>query len=216
MGKAQPAFLYLYATPLGARVCVRLDDGRELVGEPGTFNGRADAHRILLPPGLAVQGAIMSVSAEGMIPFDNRGILDPREPCFKLDDVRLVPVPPPPEPPPPPDPTRDPFAIIQSVYAEGGFDLSTKEGSGLYTEAACTALHDLHSNEWGHIKKEPAQNQFNGHAVDALMLRWPAGATVAGIYDIIWSCESPEAAPAWSFKGEPDPNLWYYPAAAWP
>lgn len=208
--------LYIYATPIGASVILRLDDGRELRGVPCTVDGRGDAHRLELPPELAVQGAVLSVTAEGMVPFDNRGILDPREPCFKLDDVRLVPMPAPPEPPPPPDPSIDPYALIQAVYEEGDFDLSTKEGSGLYTEACCAALHAQHSSDWGHIKKEPAQNQFNGHAVDALMLRSAAGATVAGIYDIIWSCESPEAEPAWSYKGQPDLNLWYYPPAPWP
>jgi hypothetical protein len=87
-----------------------------------------------------------------------------------------------------------------------------KEGCGAFTEAACAALNEQHSADWGHIKKDPAQNQYNGHAVDAIMLRATAGVTTPGIYDIIMSTESPDALPAWSYKGPPDLALWYYPA----
>ena len=224
MAKAFARELYFYTTPAEAAVILRLDDGRELRGEPCTANGRQDAHRILVPPDVPMQGAVLNVTAEGMIPFDNRGIvspdMSPDTPCFILDDVRLAPVPAPPpepEPVPPPDPSIDPFALIRAVYEQGDFDLSTKAGSGLYTEAACTALHDQHSHDWGHIRKEPPQNHVVGpsgecHAVDAIMLRSGAGDTGAGTYDIIWSCESPEAAPSWSYKGPPDLNLWFYPA----
>jgi glutaminase len=109
------------------------------------------------------------------------------------------------------DPNCDAQALCQAVYEQGDFDLATKEGCGLYTEACCLALFTQQSAWWGHIRKEPAQNQYNGHAVDALQLMIQAGGTQAGIYDIIWSTESPEAEPAWSYKGPPDLNLWYPP-----
>jgi hypothetical protein len=202
--------LYIYATPPDASVVLHLDTGEELLGIPCTWNGRSDAHRLILPANVVGQGAVLHVSAPGCVAFDNRGILNPAGPTFELDDVRLVPEPAPPAPPVR-DPSLDPPAICQAVFEQGDFDLATKEGCGLYTEACCTALFEQHWYTWGHIKKDPAQNQWDGHAVDAIQLLTAAGGTEAGIYDIIWSTESPEAKPAWSYKGPPALDLWYPP-----
>ena len=60
---------------------------------------------------------------------------------------------------------------------------------------------------WGHILKTPGQNQYNGHAVDALMcLAGPDN----GIWDIVHDSVSPNASPQYIYKGPADPNLWYY------
>jgi hypothetical protein len=67
---------------------------------------------------------------------------------------------------------------------------------------------------WGHVAKNPGQNQYHQHAVDAVMLLANAGNTGAGIYDIIYSSASPEAKPAFNYAGPPDYNLWLYPADA--
>ena len=206
--------VYFYATPSDAELTLTLDIGYLITGVPCQANGRVDAYKVRIPDGTTSQGAVLRVTCDGYVLFEGRGIvrLDQTPPLFAYDDIHLQPVPPPPAPPPPRDPDLVPFDVCQAVYEQGDFDLSTKEGCGLYTEACCTALHEQQSPLWGHIRKEPAQNQYNGHAVDAIQLLAKAGHTDAGIYDIVWSTESPEAEPAWSFKGPPDPNLWYYPA----
>lgn len=116
---------------------------------------------------------------------------------------------PPPDNPPIGD---DPLEIIESVYTNGEFDLSTKNGCGQFTEACAIALHTQLSTFWGHIKKISPQNNYNGHAVDAIMLLVSVGGIDAGIYDIIFSSESPEAKPVFNRQGDAVQSLWYYPA----
>src|SRR5262245_7870664 len=208
---SMPTTLYVYATPKTAAVRLSLDSGVVVTGVPTFANGRDDAHALTLPDGTPSQGGVLEVSADGCLPFANRGIVDTIVGQFVLDDVRLAPIPVP-EPEVPPDPNADPQAIIQAVFELDDHDLATKEGCGEFTEACCDELHAKHSAMWGHIRKEPAQNQYAGHAVDALMLLAAAGETDAGIYDIIHDSESPNASPSFNYKGVPDPNLWYYPA----
>jgi len=204
------ADLYIYTTPAASDVTLRLDDGRTLNGVPCVAHGRDDAHRLTLPGDAVGQGGVLHVTATGYLPFENRGIVNVERACFELDDVHLAVEPPPPERPTW-NPDLDPRALIQAVYEQGDFDLATKQGCGEYTEACCRELFAQQSPLWSHVKKTGAQNQWNGHAVDAVQLLAKAGSTDAGIYDIIWSCESPEAEPAWSYKGPPDPNLWMPP-----
>ena len=211
--------LYIYTTPADAFVALTLDTGQIIEGLPASVQGRADAHLCQIPAGTTAQGAVLEVQADGFLPFSNRGLIIPAEDdgpaWFALDDVRLAPVatePPAPEPPPPPDPSADPDAIVSAVYAQGSYDLSTKEGCGRYTEACVEALHAQQSAAWGHIRKTPSQNHWQGHAVDAVLLLVAIGDTAQGCYDIIWSTESPEAKPLWTYKGA-DPNaatIWYY------
>jgi len=202
--------LYLYASPIEAEISLTLDDGRILLGEPCIANGRSDAHRFTLPADTPIQGAVVTVTCSGYVSQANRGILTLDLAGIQMDDFRLTPEPPAPERPTW-NPDLDPRALIQAVYEQGEFDLATKQGCGEYTEACCRELFAQQSPLWAHIKKTGAQNQWNGHAVDAVQLLAKAGATDAGIYDIIWSTESPEAEPAWSYKGPPDPNLWMPP-----
>jgi hypothetical protein len=218
MPTAIPNDLVIYAKPAATVVTLQLDDGRTLNAETMTANGRDDAHRLVLPAGCPVQGGVLAAAADGYQRLAVRGIVMPTASgpaSFVFDDFgALAPAAAPaPDPKPPVNPDLDPAALCEAVYAQGDYDLATKEGCGRYTEACCTALHDQQSAWWGHIRKDAAQNQFNGHAVDALMLMTQAGGTAPGIYDIIWSTESLEAAPAWSYKGPPDAGLWYYPAA---
>jgi hypothetical protein len=208
--------LYVYTTPKNAIVTLTLDSGAVLMGQPTIHAGRDDAHVIDLDDDLPTQGAILRITAEGYLPFDNRGILKALPPVFELDDVRLALVPAPPEPPPPPNPDADPKAIIAAVDALDEHDLDTKEGCGQFTEDCCTALHEQHSADWGHILKNPGQNQVigpsgKGHAVDALYLRWETPNTAAGVWDIIHDSESPNATPSFNHKGPTDAQ-WYYPA----
>lgn len=140
---------------------------------------------------------------------------------FPPETICPEPAPIPPIPPQPPLP-KDPFGIIKAVYATGHYDLSTKDGCGRFNEDCVTALHETHSAEWGHIQKFPPQNHYpeqpyvpggKVHAVDANMLLTDApDGTKAGIYDIVFDSESPNAKPAFNFKGTPESALWYYPA----
>lgn len=100
--------------------------------------------------------------------------------------------------------------IVNSVYARGGFDLSTKEGCGVFTEAVVIELRQ-HDADWGHIRKSGAQNhvvdpQGNWHAVDALMHR-----NDGAVFDIVSDSESVNARPSWQTKGTAPVSLWYAP-----
>src|SRR5262245_24844150 len=203
--------LYIYTTPPESTVHLTLDSGLILDGRPCEAHGRQDAHELVLPAGTPSRGGLLEVSCVEHISLSGRGLVNVSTSKFEFDDVHLAEVPTP-APEPTPDPNADPQAIIQAVFELDDHDLATKEGCGEFTEACCDELHAKHSAMWGHIRKEPAQNQYAGHAVDALMLLAAAGETDAGIYDIIHDSESPNASPSFNYKGVPDPNLWYYPA----
>lgn len=79
---------------------------------------------------------------------------------------------------------------VKAVFASATWDLTTKAGAGCFTEAVAHRLHQLDAN-WGHLAKFPGQNQYNGHAVDAVLYK--SGYAV----DIIGSVESPKAKPWW-------------------
>jgi hypothetical protein len=99
------------------------------------------------------------------------------------------------------------FEVVRRVFEDGRFDLSTKEGCGRFTEACAVALHRI-DGEFGHLRKRPAQNQYNGHAVDALLYR-ATGQTV----DLIISSGGPESRINW-LVNEGDaysPDMWYPP-----
>lgn len=207
--------LYFYTTPPTSTVRLTFDTGVAITGVPGTYNGRSDGHKLAVPTGTTVQGSALHVEATGYQSVDYRGIYqpnaDPAAPSsFLLDDLHLLPTPQPqPEPEPEPiPPATTPEAIINEVYATGKYNLATHSGCGEFTEACCTELHRRHSTMWGHIRKTEGQNQYDGHAVDALMLLAGEG---NGIWDIIHDSVSPSAKPQYVYKGEPDPDLWYYP-----
>lgn len=210
--------LTIYAKPPHAQVTCLLDNGVNLLLPSTIVQGRDDAHQAVLPGGTTTQGCVITATCDGRVTQRVRGTVFPADvgpAAFWFDDfgeLAIVEVPPTPDLEPPPNPYADPWMIIQTVYSAAVFDLSTKEGCGTYTEACVEALHAEQSKGWGHIRKAPGQNQWNGHAVDAILLLAAAGDTAAGCYDIIWSTESPEAKPIWSYKG-PDPNaaqVWYY------
>jgi hypothetical protein len=162
------------------------------------------------------QGAHLTIEKAGYVPYVLHGILSTQLPYgyFDVDVFRLQPekvCPDPiPVPPIPPPTDKTPLGIIKSVYARGIYNLSTKEGCGQFTEACCKELHEQLSETYGHLRKAGAQNQYNGHAVDALQRLAPQ--LDAGIYDIIISSESPDAEPAYNRAGDADPTKWYYPA----
>lgn len=130
-----------------------------------------------------------------------------------VDDCQLIKKPPSPTPPQPQPPASNKaIDIINEVFNEHQFNLATKDGCGKFTEECCKRLHERNSPQWGHLRKSGAQNQYNGHAVDAIQLLVNSFDTTAGIYDIITDSESPNAKPALNFASNADPGKWYYPA----
>lgn len=205
--------LYIYTTPSGSTVVLRLDSGEVISGVPCSANNRHDAHRCTLPANLSAQGAVLEVSCDGYVTFANRGVILPAEDepaLFMLDDVHLTDAPTAPAPGPEPPPESDPLTLIQAVYATGEHDLSTKEGCGRFTEACCTSLHDHNSEAWMHDKRTPPQNNYNGHAVDAIQC---IAGQYYGMWDIIHSSVSPDASPCFNLAGPPNPGNAFYPAA---
>jgi hypothetical protein len=139
---------------------------------------------------------------------------------LQVDDYVLTEVSttPPPEPGPTPPGALTPAQICQRVYDTTHPNLASAAGCGKYVEDCCDALHTEHHPAWGHIMKTAGQNQFNGHAVDAVQLLInvsdASGYTAGGIYDIIFSSASAEAKPVFNYVEPPRYDLWYYPADA--
>lgn len=201
-----PNELYIYTTPADSTVTLQLDLGALLTGVPGTYNGRSDGHLIQIPAGTTPQGSTLTVAREGYQAFDNRGYLQPDETgeaFFNCNDVHLIEVATPPEPPPVTGDT--PLEIINSVYATGQFDLSTKAGCGGFTEECCRQLASRFGPQWGHIAKSPGQNQWQNHAVDALYSLY---GNDVGVWDIITSSVSTSAKPAFNDAGPGEPEEW--------
>jgi hypothetical protein len=199
-----------------------------IVGQPDTHSSGRHGVSFTIPDGVPDQNGANLTGPPTWSPKLIRGrlVLNGDDCQLLVDDVtytedKVCPDPVPPIPPQPPL-AKDPFGIIKAVYAGGHYDLSTKAGCGTFNEDCVTALHTAHSTKWGHIQKFPPQNHWpeepyvpggKVHAVDANMLLTDApDGTKAGIYDIVFDSESPNAQPAFNFKGAPDPLLWYYPA----
>lgn len=102
--------------------------------------------------------------------------------------------------------TLNTVAGSQTWKFDGGdaYDQTQPNGRGAFTEAAVAACHAI-DPRWGHIKKNPGQNQYNGHAVDFMVWKNPDGVTAEG-YDIL------STTIHWNFGGR-DANLlakWYF------
>jgi hypothetical protein len=214
-----PSSFVIYPTPLSARVTLTPD------GQPGAQGvaytapeGRQGQVCYVADGVTSGHGASLLVEATDYVPVSARGflVIDKDVARLQVDDFFLTEMPKAPPPPDPVDPVGNKTApqIIDEVYRTTHPNLATKEGCGRFTEDCCMALHEQHSEAWGHIHKYEGQNQFNGHAVDAVMLLGYTPDAQAGIYDIIFSSASPEASPAFNWAGPPDYALWYYPANA--
>lgn len=220
------AKLTIYPTPLDSRCQLQHDSGFSVDGKQGNDeNGRPCQYFDIPDSTPNGWGSRLVISAPNKITFMNRGLLlfagaqnhTVEKWLFFLDDIILADVPPPiiitpPNPNPPNPMPSDPKGIIDWTYANGHFNLATKEGCGQFTEECCKNLHNNNSISWGFIRKIPPQNNYNGHAVDAVMLLVPKDSTSAGIYDIILSSESSDARPAFNYVGPANKDLWYYPA----
>ena len=159
-------------------------------------------------------GAQLNLEAEGKTPLQLRGRLtyaDDARAFLECDDFTLVDLPAPPEPPEPPPVTGStPLEVINAVYATGAYNLATKTGCGMFTEECCRQLGALWgSPPWGHVAKSAGQNQYNAHAVDAVMSLYGSD---HGIWDIITSSVSTSARPAFNRAGDSNPEIWRPPA----
>lgn len=210
----------IYPTPLDAEVFLSPDSGGSLILGPYTApDGRHGKVAQIANSIISGHGATLELQAPGYETLRVRGFLvhDDVTARLQVDDLTLTAaVVAPPDVPdvPPPSGPRSPLDIINGVYNATHPNLGTAAGCGQFTEDCCDALHEEHSPLWGHISKTPGQNQFNGHAVDAVMLLGNAYGTTAGIYDIVFSSASPEARPVFNFVEPPVYDLWYYPASA--
>jgi len=160
-----------------------------------------------VPPG---NGAQVNLEATGKIPLQARGVLvyaDAERAYLQCDDFTLTDVPAPPEPPiPPPVTGGTPLEIINGVYASGNYNLASKTGCGTFTEECCRQLSvAFPASLWGHVAKSPGQNQYQNHAVDAVM---SLAGNDNGIWDIITSSVSSSARPAFNRAGDSKPDLW--------
>ena len=156
-----------------------------------------------------VAGSTLAVTVSR---FDQRSVIHV---LMDLSEIALLPVvtaePPDKEPDDKEPDDKEPtvsvpnlFGVVQGVWNGGGHELVTKEGCGRFTHACALALNAADGN-FGHLKKNPGQNQIDGHAVDAVLHR----ATGFAI-DLISSSESDNAKPAWQVKEDLS-----YPASAW-
>ncbi len=219
-----PFAFVTYPNPLDARVTLTPDGSAPLVSVPYTApDGRQGQVCYVADNAVSGHGAQLDAEASGHLPLRLRGflVLDTAAHVGRLqvDDLTLtVATEAPDGPTPPPTGARTPPQIIDEVYRTTNPNLATVEGCGQFTEDCCDALHTQHSTMWGHIAKNPGQNQYQGHAVDALMLLTnvsnAAGGVQAGIYDIIFSSASFDAKPVFNWVEPPVYELWYYPADA--
>lgn len=69
------------------------------------------------------------------------------------------------------------------------FDLRTNEGCGKYTEAWVVYAQNHNFPKVGHLKKNPGQTQYNGHANDAFLYR-EGDPVLYRAVDIIGAAES--------------------------
>lgn len=218
-----PFAFVLYPTPLDAHVTLKPDSGGAVAGIPYSDASGRPGQLCTVADGVpSNQGAELNLEAPGYVALRLRGFLQLKDGIARLqvDDYTLPAAPsaPAPGPTPPPATGGSPLEIINRVYAATNPNLATIAGCGKFTEDCCDALHTEHSPMWGHIAKTEGQNQFNGHAVDALMLLAnvsnASGGTTAGVYDIIYSSASFEAKPVFNYAHPPQYELWYYPAAS--
>lgn len=209
--------LLIFPTPLDARCQLQHDSGFSVDGVADKHpNGRAGQSFSIPDSTPNGWGTRIVISAPDKITLSLRGLLyehGPAEYLFYADDFVLVDKPAVVVPPVvvPPITAKTPQEIINAVYLNGAYDLSTKEGCGKLVEDSVITLHKIHSPSWGHVKKSGAQNQYNGHAVDAIhLLNDALDGTKNGIYDIIYDSESLNAKLQFGRAGDAVPALWYY------
>lgn len=104
------------------------------------------------------------------------------------------------------------YAIVVDVYNSRTWRLAEAyedelDGRGAFTEACATAMHDQDAH-FGHVTKTPGQNQYNGHAVDAVNYLNDDG--TGEVYIIVTT----SGEICWRFEDRSTYNgsHWHYPA----
>lgn len=114
--------------------------------------------------------------------------------------------------------TPNRFEIVQRVFAEHR-DLArenTGASCGRLTEHVAIALSE-DDDGWGLLSKSPGQNQFNGHAVDAVIYK-----ATQQVVDVIAGAgaredgENQDAAPTWIEQPKRPDNNWMAPIGVTP
>lgn len=102
------------------------------------------------------------------------------------------------------------LAVVESVERSGSWRLDEMyedepDGRGAFIEAVVNQLRGMDAR-WGHVRKNPGQNQYNGHAVDAINFKCD-DETTAEIYDIVGG----GGTPTWGYVNRSAANrkLWY-------
>jgi hypothetical protein len=208
-----PHKYFVFPTPASARVGLAHDSGWSATAVPGTDPQGRSGQVFEVPDTVPDQaGAQLNLDADGKVPLQLRGVLvyaDTTRAYLQCDDFTMVDLPTaPPIPPPNPNPSS-PLEVINGVYATGQFNLATHVGCGQFTEECCRQLATAFGAVWGHVAKSPGQNQYNAHAVDAVM---SLAGSDHGIWDIIVSSVSSSARPAFNRAGDSKPELWRPPA----
>lgn len=105
--------------------------------------------------------------------------------------------------------------VVDTLYARGGWTITTKEGAGHFTEAAAAALHFVDA-EFGHLRKPANRTHVvdqwgNRHAVDVVLYK-----ASGQIVDIITDAGEPGARVSWGpgTEHEYSPDDWYAPRDA--
>lgn len=86
------------------------------------------------------------------------------------------------------------------------YDMATNEGCGRYIEALVPYAQNNGYPKVGHLRKNPAQTQYNGHANDAILYNEPEGPdNLLQSIDLIARAEQPHP---WISEGgtNPDPG----------
>ena len=219
-----PKFL-LFPDPLTSHCELRFDNGTVMVGVPDEHSTHRKGQSMTITNGTPQgNGVNLFINAgPGKAPVNQRGTLwyqdghqtfpFPEGDCFIwFDDFRLQDIPVNPPNNGTQNPNLNPLTIILAIEATHQFDLTTHDGCGKFTEECCKQLHEKHSTNWGHVRKTGAQEQFNGHAIDAIMLKVATPNTEVFIYDIVVNSQAPGAHAALNVASSVNESLWYYPA----
>lgn len=215
-----------FPDPLDSHCEFTIGDGRKFVAVPDTHSQGRKGQSVTLPSNTPQgNGAHLVITHAGKVTLDQFGILWYQDgtmanvpfpeggAALLTDDFRLQDIPnAPPSNGGNQNPNLEPLNIILAVEATHQFDLTTHDGCGKFTEECCKQLHERNSKDWGHVRKFGAQEQFNGHAIDAIMLKVATPNTPAFIYDIIVNSQAPGAHAALNVASAVNESLWYYPA----
>lgn len=87
------------------------------------------------------------------------------------------------------------------------FDLTSNEGCGQFTESAVNFAQNAGYSKVGHLKKNPGQTQYNGHANDAFLYADGEG-NEGGKFQAVDIIANAESKPPYTPSHQPPSNGW--------